>query len=93
MERSAPIWPASIELPNPQPLRVRADHEGFTDLHAVAVPRGQQRTRFPGGQAERLLAENMLARFRGLEGPRDMKLIGERVVDRLNRGIAQKFLI
>src|SRR5271157_55680 len=35
----------------------------------------------------------MFARFDRLEGPRDVKLIGERVVDRLDLGIPQEFII
>ena len=88
-----PICAGLDDLPRPQPLRVRADHEGFTDLDAGAVPRRQQGPGLLGIQAQRFFAQNMLARFHRLEGPRDVKLVGERVVDRLNLRIPQELFI
>src|SRR5208283_2832176 len=76
-----------------QPLRKTPDHKGFADLDSGTVADGEQRLSFRDREAERLLAKHMLAGFRGLGSPRDVKLIGQRIVDRVDIRVGEKFLV
>ena len=76
-----------------QPLGMAADHEGFADLDSGAGADGEQRFGLRDGEAERLLAENMLAGLGGFDGPGDMKLIGKRIVDGVDVGVGEKFFV
>ena len=83
----------SDQLARSKPLRMRADHESLADFHRRAVPRRQKRPRFLSAQAERLLAQNVLARFYSLEGPGHVKLIGKRIVNGFDFRIEQELFI
>src|SRR5438046_10077458 len=74
-------------------LRAPAAHESLADFHRRAVPRHEKRPRLLGGQAERLLAQNVLARSHSLEGPGHVKLIGKRIVNGFDLRIQQELFI
>ena len=59
-----------------QPLGMAVHHESFTDLDSGTIAHGKQSHGFSGGEAEGLLAENVLAGLGGLDGPGDVELIG-----------------
>jgi hypothetical protein len=48
---------------------------------------------FRDGQAERLFAEDVLARFGCLDGPGYVKVVGKRVVDYVNLRVGEKLFI
>ena len=81
------------QLAQAQPLRMAAHHEGLADLDAGAGAHRQQRLRFRGGQADRLLAEHMLARLGGLDGPGNMEMVGQRIVDGVDVGVGQQLFV
>ena len=54
------------ELENLAPLRMRANHEGFTDSHAGAISCLEQGSSLLDRQADRLLAKHMLSCFGSL---------------------------
>ncbi len=81
------------DLARTDPLRVRPDHEGLLDLHARTVARRQQLSRFVGAQADRLLAENVLASLGRPDRPRDVELVRQRVVDRVDFPVVHELLI
>src|SRR6266513_1590618 len=72
---------------------MRLDHEGFADLHARAVARRKQAPGFADGQADRLLAQDMLPCLSGFDGPGHMQMIGQRVVNSLNFRVSEEFLV
>jgi len=45
------------------------DHEGFTNLDSGAFTNGKKSLCLCDGEAERLLAENVLTGFGGFDGP------------------------
>src|SRR5882757_9675541 len=69
------------------------DHEGFTDFDSSAGLNVEESPGFRDGQAERLFAEDVLARFGRLDGPGYVKVIGKRVVDYVNLWVGQKLFI
>ena len=75
------------------PLRMEAHHERFGDLLARACARGEQRLGLAGVERDRLFAEHMLARLKRAQGPGHMQFVGQRIVDRLDRGIGEQFLV
>ena len=81
------------KLAQAQPLRRAADHEGFADFDAGARADVEQRFGLGDSHAERLFAEHVLAGFGGLGGPGDVKLIGQRIVDRVDVGVGEQFLV
>ena len=56
------------QLLNAEPLRIAANHEGLADLDSRPRAHGQQGFSFSSCQAERLLAEHMLAGARRGDG-------------------------
>jgi hypothetical protein len=70
-----------------------ADHESFADLDAGAGTHGEESFGLRNGEAEGLLAENVLARLRSFDGPGDVKLIGERVVDGVDIGVGEELFV
>ena len=62
-------------------------------LTPVAGADGEQSFGFRDGEAERLLAENVLAGFSGSDGPGDVEVIGQRIVDGVDIGVGEKFFI
>ena len=81
------------QLPQPQPLRMAAHHEGLADLHAGARAHRQQRLRLGDGQADRLLAQHVLARLRGLDRPRHMQVVGQRIVDGVDVRVGEQLFV
>ena len=69
------------------------DHEGFADLDSGAGANGKQGFSFRHGQAEGLLAQNVLAGFSRLDGPGNVKMIRKRIVDGVDIGVGEKFFI
>ena len=76
-----------------KPLRIAADHEGFADLDSGARANGEQSLCLRDGEAERLLAENMLARLGGLDRPGNVQMIGKRIVDGVDVGVGKKLFV
>ena len=70
-----------------------ADHEGLADLDSGAGTDGEKRFRLRNGEAEGLFAEDMLAGFGGFDGPGNVKLIGERIVDGVDIGIGEQLFV
>ena len=81
------------QLAQAQPLRRAANHEGFADFHAGAFAHAEQRFGFGHGHAERFFAEHVLAGLGGLHRPRNVQLIGQRIVDGVDVGIGEQLLI
>ena len=76
-----------------EPLRVGADHEGFADEDAGAVANGEEGLGLGEGHAEGFFAEDVLAGFGGADGPGDVELVGERVVDGVDVGVGEEFFV
>ena len=76
------------QLAGAQPLRMEAHHERFGDQH-LARRRAQLR-RLLRRQRDRLFAQHVLARGRGLQRERHVQVIGQRIVDRLDLGIGEQ---
>ena len=83
--------PDCTSLAGTQPLRMKADHEGFGDEHLSR--RRAQLHRFLGRQRDRLFAKHVLAGRRGLQRQRHVQVIGQRIVDRLDLGIGEQRLV
>ena len=73
------------ELLRAQPLRVRARHERLADHDAGAVAHGEQLARLVGVEADRLLAQHVLAGLGRADRPRHVQVVRQRVVDRRRR--------
>ncbi len=76
-----------------EPLRVPAHHERLGDLHAGSIACGEQLPRLVGGQRDRLLAEHVLARVGGANGPGHVQVIRQRIVDRVDLGIGDQLVV
>jgi hypothetical protein len=85
--------PSSRSCAEAKPLRVGADHEGFADEDAGAVADGEEGLRFSEGHAEGFFAEDVLAGFGGADGPGNVELVGERVVDGVDAGVGEEFFV
>jgi len=72
-------------------LGTASDHEGFADLDSGTRADGEERLGFRDGEADGLLAKNMLAGFSGLNSPGNVELIGKRIVDGVDIGVGEKF--
>ena len=81
------------QLAGALPLRMRAHHEGFADLHAGAGLRFEQLAGFGGVESQRLLAEYVLSGFGRTHRPGHVQVIGQRVVYRFDFGVGQQFLV
>ena len=81
------------EFAQTEPLGVGLHHESFTDLHAGAGLHFQERFSFGDGQADRLFTEHVLSSFGRFDRPRHMELIRQRVVNRIDLRICEKFVI
>ncbi|MCU1273181.1 MAG: hypothetical protein JWO48_612, partial [Bryobacterales bacterium] len=71
------------------PLGMRADHEGLADFYARAVAYIAQLPGIIHGKPDRFFAEYMLARLGGLNGPRYVQMIGQRIVDDFDFRVGQ----
>ena len=74
-----------------QPLRVKAHHKGFHDVHLLrdlAQLRGLGRR-----QSHGLLAQHVLARARRHQRQRHVLVVRQGVVDGFNLGVGQQFLV
>ena len=78
---------------NPQPLRMVLHHEALADLNAGAVAHRHELERFLQVQADRFFAEHMLACLGGARGPRQVHVIGQRIVDGVDFRIGQHLLV
>ena len=76
-----------------QPLRITAYHEGFANLDAGMCLDGEESFGLGNGEAERLLAENVLASFCGFDGPGDMQLIGKGIVNGVDFRVGKEFFV
>ena len=76
-----------------EPLGVAANHEGFANLDAGTCLDGKKRFGLGDGEAEGFLAENVLAGFRSFDGPRDVKLIGKRIVDDVDIRVGEEIFV
>ena len=81
------------DLARTPPLRMMAHHERLGDELAGPRARGDQRLRLVGVERDRLLAQHVLAGLHRADRPRDVQLVGQRIVDRLDRRIGQQLLI
>jgi hypothetical protein len=85
--------PFGEQFSKTQPLRITANHKGLADLHSCAGADSSQGFRLGNGEAERLLAENVFAGLRGLDGPWHVQLVGKGIVDGVDIGIGQKLFV
>ncbi len=69
------------------------DHEGFRGVPAGARRSGGDRLGLRGIEADRLLAEHVLAGLQRTDGPRRMKMIGQGNVDRIDRRVGDQRLV
>ena len=76
-----------------QPLRMRAHHKGFTNLHAVFDTGLKQAAGLRGIAADGLFTQDVLDVAGGAEGPLDVHMIGQRIVNGLDLAICQEFLV
>ena len=76
-----------------KPLGMTVDHERFTNFDSGAGANGEQRFGFRNSEAEGLLAKNMLAGFRSLDGQGNVELIGQRIVNGVDLGVGEEFLV
>ena len=81
------------DLARAQPLRMEAYHERLGDQSPGPLARGDELARLRCRQRDRLFAQHVLARLHRLDGPRHMQVVGQRVVDGLDLGIGQHFLV
>ena len=81
------------DLARAAPLRMMTNHERFGDELARPRPRRDERLGLGGAQRNRLLAQHMLARLQRADGPLDVQLVGQRIVDRLDRRVCEQLLI
>src|SRR6202171_528977 len=68
-------------------------HERFANLHSSSLANRQQRPGFRRRQADRFFAQYVLSRLGGLNRPGHVQMVRQRVVNRFNLAIAQKFLV
>ena len=85
--------PSVEQFAEAKPLRVTANHESLADFDSGTGAHGEQSLRFSDSEAERFFAEYMLTGLGGLDGPRDMQLIGKRNVNCVDIWICEQFLI
>jgi hypothetical protein len=69
------------------------DHIGLGGQKPAGVPGGDHRVELGGLQRQRLFAQHMLARGKGLQRPIDMEVIGQRDIDRVDGGVGEQALI
>ena len=81
------------ERPHPLPLRVVQHDVGLLNLQAGLVANGDQAGSLGRVERDRLLAQHVLAGARRLHRPRDVKMVGQRVVDHVDRGIGEQGLV
>lgn len=81
------------ELPEAQPLGVGADHEGFADFDSGDCTDGEEGSGFGDSEAEGFFAEDVLAGFSGFDGPGDVKLVGQGIVDGVDFGVGEEFFV
>ncbi len=81
------------DLARAEPLRMVPDHEGFRGVPAGARRSGGDRLGLRGIEADRLLAEHVLAGLQRTDGPRRMKMIGQGNVDRIDRRVGDQRLV
>lgn len=82
------------EVAGSLPLGVMSIHEGFHDLQSRITAGGvDESAAFFGGESDRLFAEDVLTGFEGLDGPGDVEVIGEGVIDGVDIGIGEEFLV
>ena len=72
---------------------MEAHHEGLDDALTAAVPGRDDRLCFEGIERDRLLAEHVFARLERLNGPFDVQVVWQRVVDRLDLWIVEQRLV
>jgi len=81
------------EFARAQPLRVRAHHEGFANLDAVFITGFAQAASLRGIATDGFFAEDMLDAAGGANGPLDVEMIGERIVDGLDLSIVEELFV
>ncbi len=69
------------------------DHEGLADLDAGAVADGEEGLGLGDGEADGLLAEDVLAGLGGLDGPGDVEVVGKRIVDGVDVGVGEELFV
>ena len=72
---------------------MRADHEGFLDLHAHPIAHLEQLPRLRGRQCNGLLAEHVLPRFGRAHRPWHVQMVRQRIVDGVDIGIVQQIVV
>ena len=88
-----PDPPLVEQLPKAPPLGIAADHEGLADLHPGAFLHRQKRLCLRHRHAQGLFAQDMLAGFGRLNGPRHMHLIRQGIVDGVHIRIGDQRLV
>ncbi len=78
---------------HPEPLGVGGDHEGFADFDVRFIADGDERVDFGDVDTEGLFAEDMLAGAGGADGPFDVEVIGKGVVDDVDGGVGEEFVV
>src|ERR1017187_2662595 len=76
-----------------EPLRIAAAHEGLAEPDPSTGANSEEGFGLGDGETERLLAENVLASFGSSDGPRDMEMIGKRIVDGVDIRVSDEFFV
>src|SRR5579864_2376262 len=72
---------------------MEAHHEGLDDVLTAAVAGRDDRLCFERIERDRLLAEHVFAHLERLNGPFDVQVVWQRVVDRLDLWIVEQRLV
>ncbi len=75
------LSPAHIDVPDPVPLRVVADHIAIIEIAPGAGRRRLDSVQFLQRQRQRLFTQNRLASLEGTDRHRHVKMVWQRVVD------------
>ena len=76
-----------------QPLGMRSHHEGFANLDAKFIAGFEQAAGLRGIAADGFFAEDMLNVAGGANGPLDVHVIGQGIIDSLDLAIGEEFFV
>ena len=81
------------QLASAQPAGVSPHHEGFADFYSGGIARAYQVRDLSSVERNGLLAQNMLACLGRLERPGNVQMIGQGIIDGVDRRILEQFFV
>jgi hypothetical protein len=72
---------------------MKTHHEGLDHALAAALACGNDGLSLAGIEPDRLLAQHVLARLQGFDGPLHVQVIGQRIVDGLDFRVGEQRLV